>query len=476
MDDPQSSIPDGTATMHHRSDPHGSTVNPPPPNNRFEGAGDAALYFESPLWLALASGCESHRDLRTPVIDMTKIRGPGSRVKERENYTDDLPSVMAAIDSKTEILHITEDVPSNDQWEALGKHFDNVRFLKVAAGWDESWIDDKFPLNWPLELLVITDAVGERITTPAIMEGRVKHLVLLFTSGLRFEGPTTKELMKDAEVLHVIPRKPKAPDTEQSQAEGELSEAAAEPEGKPEGIKVYSVPHEWHKWVYDNYAHKTEILLSLEPPQDTPPSAMKHLSILGNDALEMLTGIGLAKYYLLTSLDSLSLYSTSKNDLMHIPPNFFLAFFPGLTNLKTLKLTLGSSMYAALLEAAGTSTQPFLHAYLPPNIETLHFRGPVSMVPHLDEFVGAFGSEDFLPRLKRISFVLDFPDEGLDSPKEPSLDGLRAAHAACRKVLDAAAKRGVVVEGFREPWVEWHQKLFREVDNRWAVLDEKLGS
>lgn len=447
--------------MHARSDPHASMVDPPSPNKNPEGDGDAALYIESPIWLALATGCRSHRDLRTPVIDMTKIRGPNSRGKERADHTDNLEAVMTSIDSKTDILRITGDMPSNDEWEALSKRFDNIRFLKLAAGWDEAWVDDKFPLNWPLELLLVTDAGAELITTPAIMEGRIKHLVLLFTAGLRFEGPTTKELMKNADVLGVIPRK-KAPDAEQPQAGGEPSEAAApESEEKPDGIKVYSVPHEWHKWVYDKYANKP-ITFNPDPFPRTPPSAMKHLSILGNDALQMLTGMALAKLHLLTPLDSLTLYSTSKNDMVHFPPGFFLFVLPNLPNLKTLKLTLGSPMYAALLEAAGSL--PFLHVVLPPNIETLQFRGPVSMVPQLDEFAADLGNEKFLPRLRRISLVLDLPDEGSECAKEPSLEELRAAHGACGKLLDVAAKRGVEVEEFREPWVEKHEGLFREVD------------
>jgi hypothetical protein len=141
METDQLPFPGPPTTIPFRSDSRNSTAKT---YKRPEYAGDAALYFESPLWLALASGCNSHRNQRTPVIDMTKIRGFGSRGMERQNPTDDLPSVMAAIDSTTEILHITGDVPTNDQWEALGKHFDNVRFLKVAAGWDETWVDDKF--------------------------------------------------------------------------------------------------------------------------------------------------------------------------------------------------------------------------------------------------------------------------------------------------------------------------------------------
>jgi hypothetical protein len=291
------------------------------------------------------------------------------------------------------------------------------------------------------------------------MQGRIKHVVLLFTAGLRFEGPVTKDLMKDAEPFHVIPVKQTVPGAEQPQVEG---------------IKLYSVPVEWHHWWHDKYSQDGTISLAPQAPQGSPPSAMKHLSILGNDALEVLTGIAATKFYLLASLDSLTLYSASKNDLLHIQPSVFLTLFPHLANLTTLKLTLGSSMYARLIGKVGNDR--FLPALFPPNIQTLHFRGPESMVPDLDKFAAAFASEGFLPQLKRISLILDLADDDSDGPFELSLEELTAAHAACRKVLDAAAKRGVVVDKFREPWIEAHQRLFWGVDDRWAVLDENLGS
>ncbi len=153
-----------------------------------------------------------------------------------------------------------------------------------------------------------------------------------------------------------------------------------------------------------------------------------------------------------------------------MPAGLFLAVLPGLLGLEHFKLTLGSHVYAALLDAA--EGQPFLHAAIPANIETLHFRGPVSMAAHLDDFAAAFGSDDFLPRLGRISFVLDQPDRASNSPTEPSLEQLRAAHVTCKKVWDAADERGIVVEEFLEPWVEEHSGLFKAVDNRWAVLNE----
>ena len=432
--------------LYIRTSAHRSTVDPPPPEKKNQPPAEAAVGFESPTWLAIASGCEC--PVQSLVIDMTKVAKEG-----------ELQGVLDQADPKTEILHLMGSVPTNDQWETLGRHFTNVRFLNVGTGWDEDWNDGKFPLNWPLELLLISDSGGERVTTPAIMEGRITHLILFYTCEMRFEGPVTKELMKDAEQLHFIPHKRKAPGSEAE---------TPKPEGKePTGVQVFSVPHEFHRWAYDKYAGR-KVVLSTDGKSD-PPSAMKSLQILGNDALQTLTFMALARFDLVGSLESLALDSQGKPDLLHVPPGLFLVVLPGLLGLEHFRLTLGSHVYAALLDAA--EGQPFLHAALPANIETLHFRGPVSMAAHLDEFAAAFGSDDFLPRLRRISLVLDQPDRASDSPTEPSLDQLRAAHVACKKVWDAAAERGIAVEEFREPWVEEHSGLFKAVDNRWAVLD-----
>ncbi len=445
-----SAVPGEASKMYVRTSAHRSTVDPPPPEKKNQPPANAALGLETPTWLAIASGYEPHRQTQSPFIDMTKVAEVGG-----------LQYVLAQVDSKAEILHLVGAVPSNGQWEALGRHFTSVRFLNIGAGWDEDWNDGKFPLHWPLELLFISDSGGERITTPAIMDGRITHLILFYACEMRSEGPVTKELMRDAEQLHFIPHKRMAPDSEAETAKSEGE--------RPTGVHVFSVPHELHRWVYDKYAGR-KIVLSTDGKSD-PPSAMKSLQILGNDALQMLTFMALAKFHLVGSLESLTLDSQSKTDLLHVPPGLFLAVLPGLLGLQHLKLTLGSHVYAALLNAA--EGQPFLHTAVPANIETLHFRGPVSMAAHLDEFAAAVGSDDFLPKLKRISFVLDQSDNvrASNSPTEPSLEQLRTAHIACKKVWDAAAERGIAVEELWEPWVEEHAGLFKAVDNRWAVLD-----
>ncbi len=475
------SAPPTATSMHIRANAHATTVDPPPPPSPTmpEDEADAvpadlapALSFESPLWLAIASGCESHRDLKTPVIDLTEIQGLDSGGRQREDAAATLEAVMAAVAPDTEVLHITGDTPTNEQWVALGEHFTNIRFLNVCTGWDECWVDDDFPLNWPLELLVISDASSERVSTPAVLEGRIKHLVLFYTCSLRFEGPKTDELMNGAEVLHFVPREKNDTDDAEAATKTENEQPAEEGEGdESDGIKIYSVPHEWNKWIAAKYVGQ-ELCFSPDPPEGGPPSAMEKLEIVGNDALRTFIYMALARPHILFGLQSLNLDSPSSNDLFNVHTGILLAMLPALLNLTTLRLTLGSAMYTTLLEAAAENNQPFLHTALPASLETLHFRGPVSMAPHVPAFVFAFKKENFLPDLKRISFVLDLPDKDSESPSEASLEELRAAHEACRKVLDAAAARGVVVEGFVEPWFEYHPGLRRAIDNRWETLDE----
>ncbi|EAQ85637.1 predicted protein [Chaetomium globosum CBS 148.51] len=400
---------------------------------------------------------------------MTKIKGLDLSGKERQDAALTLQDAMAVIDRETDILHITGDVPTNDEREALGQHFTKVRFLKVATGLNEDWIDAKFPLNWPLDLLIIADAAGERITTPAILEGRINHLTFLYAHGLRFEGPLTKDLMKDAKPMRTIPA-------------GQLQ--------FPFDVEVYSAPAEWSKRLGKKYElesgereeeddeHEKEgdedeeegdeenaedTLFSLERVDD-PPSCIKYLDILGNDVLEMLTYMALAKFHLLASLESLIIYSSNTD--LPIVPYFFLEFLGNLVHLKHVKLTLESEVYAKIFES--TRPYPFIHLIHPPSIETLWLRGPVSAASEMDEFAADLANPTFLPNLKLLSLVLDLPDASSEHPQQASPEQLREARVACKKVLDVAAARGIAVEPFEEPWAVIYPTLFIDIDTRWS--------
>ncbi|KAK4140177.1 uncharacterized protein C8A04DRAFT_15167 [Dichotomopilus funicola] len=399
----------------------------------------------------------------------------------------------------TSILEIRGDMPCNEEWEILSQHFPAVRYLSVAAGFEERWTDGKFPLNWPLELLVVSDAGAERVATPAILEGRVRNLVLCYTCGLRFEGPSTKELMKDAENIGTIPRRrsdasaaSKAgnendvdKDDGSQNSETKEGDAAAETPSSSEeeeqdgGIKITSVPHEWSKYLNTKYEGKS-ISFPRDPPPGAPPSQMTSLSVLGNDCLETFTAMAMAHPHLLHGLQSLTLYAASQWDLLHVPTVIFPAALQSLDGLKELKLTLGSAMHARLVPGNGN----YLHWMLPPGLEKLSIQGPVSMIPQLNALANAFESAEFLPNLKSISLVLDLPeskdplenddgeDEAENKKEKQFAEQLAEAHAACKKVLDVAvAKRGAVVEGHEQPWSELFPALFKKVDKRWLELD-----
>ncbi|KAK4247899.1 hypothetical protein C7999DRAFT_14124 [Corynascus novoguineensis] len=417
---------------------------------------------------------------------MTEIDNDVSVREGKGNVVPNLGAVLAKIDRETGILHIKGDVPTNDQWELLGQHFTGVRFLFVATGWDENWIDDKFPLNWPLELLMIADAISERISTPVILEGRVKHLVLYFTYGLRFEGPSFEELMKNAKPVNFLPAdEGESPSGGQARSEPEAATGASvqakdEPTNSPsaesnqnaDGITILSFPHEWAKWFQATYANKTvRFSPNLPPPENhTPPIRLRTLSILGNDALQQLTYLALAHFPLLAAVESLTICSATGNDLDVVPGSLVLEYLPLLPRLRNLTVTFDDATYAELLKATTRNGKPSSHlrAAIPQGVETLRLRGPASMAA--GEKREKDGSKKkgklFLPRLKRLALLMDLPDSDERDDKAP-LAQLHAAHAACQRVLDAAAKRGVAVERFEEPWVEDSAILFRPVDERW---------
>ncbi|KAH6641877.1 hypothetical protein F5144DRAFT_643633 [Chaetomium tenue] len=382
---------------------------------------------------------------------MRKIKGLGlsGDERKREDAALTLQDAMAVIDRETDILHITGDVPSNGEWEALGQHFTKVRFLKVATGFNEDWIDAKFPLNWPLDLLIIADAAGDRITTPAIMEGRINHLVLLFAHGLRFEGPLTEDLMKDAKPMSMIPT-------------GQLQFNYDSKWLKEKYLLVSSEDEEKDDEDEEKEEDADDALFSLERGDD-PPSCMKYLDILGNDALEMLTYMALAKFHLLASLESLIIYSSDTD--LPLVPFFFFSFLRKLIHLKHVKLTLESAIYAKISESI--HPEPFLHLIHPPSIETLWLRGPVSAASEMDEFAADLADPSFLPNLKLLSLRLDLPDASSEHRHQASPEQLRAARVACKKVLDVAATRGIAVKPFEEPWAVIYPTLFIDVDPRW---------
>lgn len=78
----------------------------------------------------------------------------------------------------------------------MSEHFNGVQNLEMNTDFNEELNDGKIPVHWPVERLLISSACAEGFCSPFVLEGRVKHLILLLTSGLRFEGPTTANLCR----------------------------------------------------------------------------------------------------------------------------------------------------------------------------------------------------------------------------------------------------------------------------------------
>jgi hypothetical protein len=125
---------------------------------------------------------------------VVKVAGPWA--EKKAGHQDTLLSQLEQIPRDIKFLRIEDDTPSNSEWSLLGDHFTQIQDLEIRTGWNENLNDEKIPLHWPLERLYIDSACGEVVRSHFVLEGKVKHLILLLTSGLRFEGPTTQELRR----------------------------------------------------------------------------------------------------------------------------------------------------------------------------------------------------------------------------------------------------------------------------------------
>lgn len=395
----------------------------------------------------------------TPIIEES-----GPNFTSRPSYGRQLATVEAALTTlprDAPALYIDGDTPHGEEWALFGQHFSGPRHLVVSTGFLEHWDDENFPLGWAgsLETLLITDACGELVTTPVVLEGQVEHLVLLLTCGLRFEGLSSAELMR-----RMMEERSQAPDDVAVQEEAESADEPGKEGEARKPIEVYYLPDAVVKSMAEKYPDG-QISLQTSPAEGTAPSKLKSLTILENDAVEQFVRLAVAKFYLVARLDTLTLRSTTGLDYGSLSDSLFSQVLPELHGLRELHLSLskefpeGEEFYAELWRA------------LPPNLEALHFRGPVWMADRLEEgWVRAFEGPDFLPRLKRLSFVLDLGGEG-----EDGIERLRVAKGACRRLAEVAEARGVVVEEFEDKWSRAYSR-WKGVDERWAGLDVDGGN
>jgi hypothetical protein len=138
------------------------------------------------------------------------VQVEGPHEAEHAGHGDRLLSQLQKIPKGIQTLQIKKDTPSNTEWSLLGNHFTGIKNLEMNSGFNEELNDEIMPLHWPLERLLVSSACAEVVRNRFVIEGKVKHLILLLTSGLQFEGPTTVELRRaDKEAIARGEKEPK---------------------------------------------------------------------------------------------------------------------------------------------------------------------------------------------------------------------------------------------------------------------------
>ncbi|KAJ0421281.1 hypothetical protein BJY00DRAFT_110441 [Aspergillus carlsbadensis] len=392
----------------------------------------------------------------TPPVGPFKVTVQGPHVDSEDipEHTEPLLEQLKTLPKDTTILTIGEDPPSDTEWGILGKHFTSVRDLTMDSGFNEELNDKLMPIHWPLEKLQLSGPCGEVTKSPHILQGRVAHLVLYFASELRFEGPTSDELNR---AYH------------EAIERGEKKKEYIGDSGI-QLIMMTSLALEWMAKKYPEGEHDMS-QFKLEPenlPIEGEEIRTRTLEIIENDAIDTFQRMSLALPHVVQNLTSLTLRSTSNPpDPRWLHEGFFGNVLKEMKNLETLHLTVGDIFQKE-------ESLPALFTWLPPNVTTLHLRGPASLVQskRWEEWVTTFESKDFLPKLQRLAFVLDLHyKEGEYGHKEldDAPEGLLLeARAACDRVCDAARRRGVEVQPLSDRWAGKHVCL-RPVDARWSL-------
>lgn len=376
------------------------------------------------------------------------VQGPHVDSEAAPDHREPLLAQLRSLPRDAPILTIQDDPPSDTEWALLSDHFTGVRDLEIDTGFNEDLNDRKMPLHWPLDRLMISGVCGEVTKSPHILQGLVKHLILYLTSEMRFEGPRSDEL------------------THAYQKAIDRGEAKSEyiPGSKINLINITKLGREWMARKYGDSSAEAE----LEPenrPVEGQESRLRTLEIIGNDALDAFLRMCAAIPHVVENISTLNLRSTSaRPDFLWTEERSFAEILPQLTDLQTLKLSVGEVFHEE-------ATLPALYTSLPPNLTTLHFRGPISLCrsERWEEWVTAFSSDTFLPKLQRLAFVLDmhyeqgkYGKEDSDAPEEDLLQ----ARAACERLYEGARRRGITIEPLQDEWAGKHVCL-RPVDRRW---------
>ncbi|KAH8434098.1 uncharacterized protein LDX57_011736 [Aspergillus melleus] len=402
-----------------------------------------------------------HFTTELPRTDSTRftVQVKGPHETEEDDHRDLLLAQLEKIPRDTQFLEITEDTPSNVEWELLRNHLNQIKDLEMCSGFNEELNDAELPEHWPLERLCVSSACGEVFRSSFVLEGRVKHLALLLTSGLQFEGPTSNELCQaNSEAI----------------ARGEKEPRYA---SEKKRLQMISIP----ELVVENIKERWVGIEPTLPPttrnDNLPllpkevPSKMTKLEIIENDSIDTFNRMTVALPHIVERLSTLNIRSTDGLDFHFTKEGLFTCILPQLSTLKTLVLSVGEVFESETLLSS-------LYTILPPNLSTLRFRGPTSLVKtsEWDNWMKSFASSDFLPNLKRLSFVLDlhYGDPENNSYRRKKLntapeDALRDAQDECEKLYRAVEQRGVVVEPFHDEWAT-RGSFLKQVDERWMQL------
>lgn len=365
-----------------------------------------------------------------------------------------LEEQLKSIPTDTKYLRIDDNTPSDENWACLGSHFSSVENLEIDSGFHETLNDKLIPPQWPLQRLEIRSTCGEVVQSSFVRQGRVQHLSLLLTAGLRFMGPTTNDM------LGVHKEEVKRGETNAEYVT--LNEGLSE-EKKVEFVSIPEMVGRYMNRYYGGSDWKLD-------PENEPPAGgtQTHtLEIFENDAIDTFCRMAMALPHLVDNLQTLRIRSTSGLDFQYLDEGPFRYILPTLQNLKILNLTVGEVFEDA-------TYLPTLYKVLPPNLTTLFFRGPASLCQsgHWSDWLRAFESREFLPHLQHLAFVLDLhytEEKGkwgrrLLCPAPAGL--LYQARVACEHLYGSVRRRGVQIVNI-PPEHATELDLFTPVDDRW---------
>ena len=333
---------------------------------------------------------------------------------------------LSHLDPNSIILHLNNEIPTNEQWDILSSYFNKVQKLYVSTGPVENWNDGSFPLAWPLDVLVVAGPASAEVLTPAIIEGHIEHLAFYLCHNLKWYGLENWESLEDLLPFINI--------------------------GETEEERV-SALETWTPRRLQNRMLKHYVQARPELEGKLPPTKTRTLEIIGNNAIDMFIGFCLQCFPAAARLESVTLCSDDYGDVgdwanEDAPEEvFFATFLLVLEKLKVLRLSVGKRLLSSD-DGLKTPLLKMLWRFLPPKLEEFHFRGPVGLAPLLGEWIEAFGDDKFLPALRKMSFRLDRAKEGEEVDEKARDD----ARLACNKLREAAVARGIAVEEFEDSW------------------------